>query len=233
MDGGLRDWMPDLPAWEGLPNHSKQIPSGVFYSDILDNMNSANPSEKVHCRCHCGGVQFEITRPNHKSKQLHSPWGDAYCEHAKGGGKNLEDIKWWVRAEDTKWAASVCACNACRQGSGYDIQPWAFVAKTNIQQIGGDPLQFTMGTLKRYVISEGHYREFCRTCGAVIFWHCDARPALIDVSVGLMESSSGARAEDWLEWNTDRVSFEQFAQNKALIQNLEIGLKKWGKRLEI
>lgn len=86
-----------------------------------------------------------------------------------------------------------------------------------------------MGTLKRYESAKGIRREFCGTCGATCFWHSDERPGLIDVSVGLLEADTGARAEEWLAWCTERVSFAEHAQNKSLISNLGKGLKAWGK----
>lgn len=79
--------------------------------------------------------------------------------------------------------------------------------------------------MKRFESSLGVYREFCGTCGATVFWHCDERPGVVDVSVGLLRSVSGARAEDWLEWATGRVSFAEDALDKGLIDLLEIGLK--------
>ena len=95
--------------------------------------------------------------------------------------------------------------------------------------MNGKPLSFSTGTLKRYESAEGVRREFCRTCGATCFWHSDERPELIDVSVGLLEADTGARAEDWLDWCTERVSFAEHAQNKSLILKLSKALKAWGK----
>ena len=86
-----------------------------------------------------------------------------------------------------------------------------------------------MGTLKQYNSSEGIWRAFCGVCGAVVFYHNDKRPDLIDVSVGLMEAESGARAEEWLEWSRDEVSYAEYAQNKSLIESLNTGLKAWGR----
>jgi hypothetical protein len=37
------------------------------------------------------------------------------------------------------------------------------------------------------------------------------RPDLIDVSAGLFRAEEGARAEHWLEWWTERVSFSEEA----------------------
>ena len=81
--------------------------------------------------------------------------------------------------------------------------------------------------MKSYASSEGVTREFCGTCGATVFWHCDERPDLIDVSVGLFDPEQGARVEGWLDWWTDRVSFEELAHSKDLVASLADGLKRW------
>ena len=95
----------------------------------------------------------------------------------------------------------------------------------------GEPLDFEkMHDLAEYRSSEGVRRYFCSKCSATVFWCCDVRPDLIDVSVGLLDAEEGARAESWLEWRTDRISFDEDAPNRALVQSLKSGLKKWGER---
>jgi hypothetical protein len=47
--------------------------------------------------------------------------------------------------------------------------------------------------------------------------------------VGLLQAN-GARAEDWLEWATDRISFAEMAVQHDLIHILEEGLKIYSKR---
>jgi hypothetical protein len=51
------------------------------------------------------------------------------------------------------------------------------------------------------------------------------RPDLVDVSVGLLDSSQGALAEDWLEWHKERVSFSEDAISEPLVEALEHGLR--------
>ena len=232
-DGGLRDWLPDCLAWEEFHEISAQVPRGVDISSLTRRTNTEQYEEKVHARCYCGGVQFDVSRPNEGSSALSSPWPDVIAPYHTQSSENADDVKWWLRANGTRFLAGLCACNSCRIGSGYDIQAWAFIPKSNILQANGESLDFSMGTLKQYKSSRDTYREFCRTCGATIFWHCEERPDLIDVSVGLLDAESGARAEDWLEWWTERVSFEEFAQNKPLIASLSAGLKAWGKRKSV
>jgi hypothetical protein len=57
-----------------------------------------------------------------------------------------------------------------------------------------------------------------------VFWHGEERPDLIDVSAGLIRAPSGVRAEGWLEWHPNRVSFKELAQDSKLAEALEFGL---------
>ncbi|KAH6628750.1 hypothetical protein F5144DRAFT_323792 [Chaetomium tenue] len=80
--------------------------------------------------------------------------------------------------------------------------------------------------LKEYDSSPGRAREFCAVCGATVFWHDTFRPDLIDVSAGLFRAEEGARAEHWLEWWTERVSFsEEAGKGRAG------GAKVWGEEV--
>jgi hypothetical protein len=79
----------------------------------------------------------------------------------------------------------------------------------------------------RYESSPEIYREFCGRCGATVFWHCKERPLVIDVSLGLLQANSGTKAEELLDWYTERVSFAEMALDQQLIEQLESGLKDW------
>ncbi|KAJ9132338.1 hypothetical protein NKR23_g11285 [Pleurostoma richardsiae] len=100
------------------------------------------------------------------------------------------------------------------------------------------PLDFhhiPSGILRRYDSSPGVQREFCPQCGATVFWHGSWRSELVDVSVGLLRAEEGARAEAWLDWWTERVSFVEDAglgqtgwvkrRAEALAHALERGLR--------
>lgn len=219
-DGGLSDWIPGVEAWEGFSKNGKKLDVG--WKDA--SKGRSEKAQELQAYCRCKGVQFKITRPDGSSANFTAPRGDIV------GPPSEDDEPWWLRENGTKYLGGTCACNECRLASGFDIQTWAFVPKANISQLNGKPLDFSAGTLKRYDSSEGVYREFCSKCGATVFWHSDSRPSLIDVSVGLLDAEEGARAESWLGWKTERVSFDEEAQNKDLISKLMAGLKQWGGR---
>jgi hypothetical protein len=66
-----------------------------------------------------------------------------------------------------------------------------------------------------------------------VFWSEDlkegerAETSLLDVAVGLLAADEGARAEGWLEWWTERLSFREDAVERAgsLVEGIEAGLK--------
>lgn len=184
-------------------------------------------SDRLHARCHCGGIEFYVTAPDASSSKASSPWPDLLVPYHSASSENPQDVKWWLRAGNTKCLAGTCACISCRRASGFPIQTWAFIPRSNIFKTNSLPLPSDLGTMQRYESSPGVFREFCNRCGATVFWHCLERPGVIDVSVGLLRSTNGARAEEWLEWATGRVSFSEDAHNKPLIHLLETGLEAW------
>lgn len=95
----------------------------------------------------------------------------------------------------------------------------------------GEPFRHGFGTLKSYRSSPIAKRWFCDTCGANVFYDSDERPTLLDVSVGVLDADSGARAEEWLEWEKGRVSFREDVHNTSLLEALEEGMSKWTQKV--
>lgn len=199
-------------------------PGGVPSKSI-----SSGGSEKLNAECHCGGVSFYVTRPNEESTKASSPFPDLMVPYNSGiSAANPNNESWFLREENTKYLAGTCTCPSCRLSMGFEIQTWAFIPKSNIFKLDGSSIDFNFGTLKRYNSSPGVFREFCGICGATVFWHCQERPELLDVSVGILDPREGARVESWLDWWTDRVSFSELAVSTTLVRSLEAGLKEWG-----
>lgn len=237
-DGGLSTF---LPGWAStdtscrLAALSKTLSNAMSESQPHPRKASEPESQnKLSARCVCGGVEFYITPPAASSLQANSPWPDLLVPYYSGSSANPDDVKWWLRNGNTKYLAGTCVCASCRLGSGFPIQTWAFIPKLNIFNAdqSESPLRFGCGTMRRYNSSPGVYREFCSGCGATVFWHCDERPLLIDVSVGMLQADA-ARAEDWLEWATGRVSFAEMAVQKDLVQLLEDGLEKHSRQTSV
>lgn len=226
LDGGLSTFLQIADD----PQTSKSISSGTLpspWNTLGSTSSCSREAEKtLPARCHCGRVEYYVTRPNIHSTDVFSPWPDLLVPYHSGSSENMYDVKWWLREAQTKYLAGTCACGSCRMGAGFPIQCWAFIPKCNIRSLDGCLFDFRNGSLQQYESSPGIFREFCGGCGAVVFWHCNQRPKLIDVSVGLLSARSGAKAEDWLVWHKHRVSFIEEATDRELAKILEKGMQE-------
>lgn len=155
-----------------------------------------------------------------------------------------------------RYLAGICVCAFCRVYSGFEFQVWTYVPLSNIfptlpsstvtstvatGQVEDSPAKSSLTlppppgvltTLKSYQSSPEVQRWFCGRCGATCFWQGQARPGVIDVSVGLLDATNeeggGSRAETWLDWRWQRVSFEEEAEGWEVLNDLKEGLKAWG-----
>ncbi|PYH93499.1 hypothetical protein BO71DRAFT_399716 [Aspergillus ellipticus CBS 707.79] len=224
-DGGLTSFLPGETGSASVC-WLRTAPSHQGSSSPVDPEPASQDSDGLLARCHCGGVEFYITRPDASSLEPTSPWPDLLVPYYSQSSENPADVKWWLQDINTKYLAGTCACPSCRLASGFPIQAWAFVPKSNLYNLSKTPLAFGTGTMQQYSSSPGVYRDFCSHCGASIFWHDEGRPLLIDVSVGLLRAEEGSKASGWLRWATQRVSFAEMALDRLLIDELQGGLKK-------
>lgn len=93
------------------------------------------------------------------------------------------------------------------------------------------PYLVPFGTLKAYRSSEKVTRYHCARCGASVFFTSEERSDLVDISVGILDAPEGARAESWLDWRMDRLSFREDAVPRAesLVLALEEGQQAWAR----
>lgn len=257
-DGGVSVWFNKivdadgkerkLKRWKLRDGDGELVPNdGVGSLREFVRLKARDGSEdRLKGSCHCGGVKYNITRPNEDSKtKAYSPFPDLMVPfHTGKSAANPDNKTWWLRHNDTKYMAGLCTCTSCRVASGFEIQPWAFVPKCNIFQEDGKELDYKMGTMKTYLSSEGVWRDFCGVCGANVFWRCAERPELLDVSAGLLDSMEGARVEGWLDWYVLRslltgilrlvrssmksLIFRYFRVQEAV---LTVGFSRWTERV--
>ncbi|KAI1141042.1 hypothetical protein F5Y05DRAFT_376162 [Hypoxylon sp. FL0543] len=267
-DGGLSPFIDVGDAEEpgGLVKHGHEGASSPHHTASLTK-------DVLQAHCQCKNVRFYITRPDASSRLPHSGFPDLMVPFKTSPREvvtNPRNEKWWLCPQGdpnpTKYLAGTCACRSCRLASGFEIQTWGFVPRSNIFFLHPSPPSFTSsashttlshsasspslsgaipldfatlppGILQSYESSPGVLREFCPRCGATVFWHDRWRPDLIDVSVGLLDTPEGARAERWLDWWCGRVSFEEDADNgrvgeaakwaRGLVSGLARGLRRW------
>jgi len=83
----------------------------------------------------------------------------------------------------------------------------------------------SMGTPAHYENSTSVPREFCAKCGATVLYRRDNRTRdILDIGVGLLKAKIGARAKEWLEWNTEEVEFADDATDKELPKSFLLGI---------
>ncbi|KAF9568658.1 hypothetical protein CPC08DRAFT_678943 [Agrocybe pediades] len=241
LDGGLADHLTAIDGvrvsrYEGALG-SKEL-RHPWKHDSLSSTSQSSGNDSLKARCHCGSIQFTITRPSEASFEPFAPFPDLLFSHLYSHLSkisNPKDTKWWLcpaaSPNPSKYLAGHCLCNVCRLNSGFAIQSWAFVPLANIVQgDSSNPLSLDDGDgrpmhLKQYITSTGNYREFCDICGATAFSWQAAVPSLISVSVGLLdEAENGARAENWLQWHKTRIGFQESAQDQSLARGLLEGL---------
>ncbi|KAI1263350.1 hypothetical protein F5Y18DRAFT_125735 [Xylariaceae sp. FL1019] len=164
------------------------------------------------------------------SEEIRNPQDVKWWLHPTVGANIRKEDTDGRDGRTTRYMGGTCACRSCRLISGFEIQTWAFVPKANIffhvpsSANGKDttaatttttmPLEFDTlpeGILSSYESKAGVHREFCAKCGATVFWRDRLRSELMDVSVGLLDAQEGAKAESWLDWWRNRVSFEEEA----------------------
>lgn len=235
LDGGLSEWLlsvsgKPIPRWEGWCNRSEELPPGWRASKRPEVEHLS--SDKLHAHCHCGGVNFYVSRASAQSERTTGPWPDVLVPYYTGLTDLPENEPWWLRANKQKFLAGVCGCDSCRLAFGVEFVQWAFVPTMDISLSadGKAPFSRDFGTLKAYRSSKEATRRFCGQCGATVFWDGDARPGLIDVAVGLCSAEEGARAESWFEWHSQRLSYREDAIQRAesLVLGIEEGMRHYG-----
>lgn len=270
-DGGLSTFLPDIRG-RTMDDTSRWGEQG---DEVIAEIGTGK-QEVLPASCHCGKVSFHVTRPDRSSsvpKRGHTDLIHPYCSTPPDIAANPGDEKWWLRlprpetsssqapeAENrlkpTRYLAGACACRSCRLVSGFEIQCWAFVPRSNIflhvplrdttdpGTTGTiSPLDFNTlppGILKSYHSSPGVVRDFCASCGATVFWRDNPGGEVVDISAGLFDAVEGSRAEDWLDWWTGRVSFSEEAKTgrtgevaaraEGLIESLEKGMRERAER---
>ncbi|KAF2662569.1 hypothetical protein K491DRAFT_182829 [Lophiostoma macrostomum CBS 122681] len=173
---------PDWPAVSSFTGYEKKL------------------EDEVPVRCLCNGVRFVMKRGNYE-------------------GNTKDELPWFIDPKTHKQIANFCACDSCRLFSGVDIFNWTYAELNHITCSDGTPLPGhvkglkelvdskdpSIGTLKYYTSRSDVQRYFCEVCSGSIFYAVDSRPEHVDVAIGAIEASDGARAEGLLSWDFGNV----------------------------
>jgi hypothetical protein len=88
-----------------------------------------------------------------------------------------------------------------------------------------------IGTLNYYASSPNVQRYFCSTCSACVFYAVDDRPSVVDIAVGALQASDGARAEGFLAWQFGNVIYTEDVKGgwrEALVSEVRKESRQWG-----
>ena len=125
-----------------------------------------------------------------------------------------------------KYAAGIDSCISCRKVSGFEITSWVTLPPSKVS-INNQGLDLETQKLSHYKTSPNVHRYFCSTCGATVFYLKDGKVD-IDLAAGLIDSTSGVRAEDWLDWSKydDYVAYREDASDEKFVQCLIEGVRR-------
>ncbi|KAF2464434.1 uncharacterized protein BDR25DRAFT_296663 [Lindgomyces ingoldianus] len=193
-DGGASMWL-RKPNADG--SEAKRFKERSRGEDSTENA--------IPIRCHCKGVDLVLHRGNYN-------------------GKKREELPWFIDPKTHKAIAGFCACDSCRLSFGVDVCNWSFAELNNISysealtkngkvfprntselKAAVDRKDSSIGTLTYYASSPNVQRYFCGSCGACVFYAADDRPDIVDVAIGVLEASDGARAEGFHSWALGKV----------------------------
>lgn len=197
LDGGASVWL-RKPNEDGL-----EVPRNHLRDQRLPWDWPGHPPTKpeepeqgsLPIWCHCRGVQFRLNN-GHYSK------------------RRVEDLPAFVDGETRKLMVTFDVGRSGRLHQGSEISNWALAEMANLSQADGGRFPSTaqelmesvesgdprIGSLACYRSSPGVQHYFCRSCSAAVFYAVDSIPDPMGVAVGVLESSNGARAENFLTW---------------------------------
>ncbi|CAK4030528.1 hypothetical protein AC579_4594 [Lecanosticta acicola] len=236
LDGGFADFLPSingkhLPRCPGAAGKGEEVP--IPWTAPGRPTTNPSPNDKLLAQCKCTGVSFYISRPSTTSTLAEQYYPDFPPPNSISTTRNELS---YLRSNNTKFLAGLCACDSCRLACGMETVTWAFVPTCDISldEAGKEPWTPDFGTLRQYESSPGRYRYFCGTCGAMVFYDCEGRQWLKDVAFGLLRAPEGSRAESWFGWRTSRLGYRDDAIPRAESYSLAIekGLREWEERRE-
>jgi hypothetical protein len=194
----------------------------------------AKKEDTLPIRCKCNGVKFELHRGDYT-------------------GKKEDELPWFIDPRTHKNLVGFCACDSCRQWSGIDLFNFVFSEIKYVSFPSSDTSSPTQGfptstselrslvdkkdprfgTLTYFASSEDVQRYFCSSCSASIFYAVDDRPDTIEMGVGCLDASDGARAEGFLSWRFGAI--EQLGTKKDtdggwredFVQRVEDESERW------
>jgi hypothetical protein len=215
LDGGASVWLRHNADGSGIKrfkfrvehNESGELPQDWPPADGITGYD-AKKEDSVPIRCKCKGVDLVLHRGDYSDKKD-------------------DELPFNIDPKTHKLLAGFCGCDSCRLQSGIDVFNWTFAEIRHISFSNSnsnktfpkssqelkelvDAKDSALGTLRYFSSSKDVERYFCSNCSACVFYTVGDRPELIDVAIGVLEASDGARAEGLLSWPYGgRISYRE------------------------
>ncbi|KAF5000330.1 hypothetical protein FDECE_11229, partial [Fusarium decemcellulare] len=203
-DGGLSPWLQFLNEdgtisrpWRWRADKNEEFDNSLPAVDNAPKTEVKIQTSSVPIQCRCKGVDF-LLRP-----------GNVYFS-----SQNADSLPFFIEPTTHKHLTNFDACDSCRSTFGTEIINWTFVLLQQLDfpasseqpdfprsvqdlknAMSGPKIDPRFGTLAMYKSSPDVQRYFCSRCSASVFYAVDDRPELVDVAVGVIDASEGARAE--------------------------------------
>lgn len=192
-DGGLTHCFPPTDLYmAGGYNSTRLDAAQVESMQKLAMVDLPSKGEdSLQASCHCGDVQFSISRPQ-----------EGITDHTF-----------------PRWSACLCSCRSCRLSFGQSIT--SFLGKMPFSSIRWSDSTVHDGSVRasvtRYQGSSYAQRDFCKRCGASVFYTSTYQTGRLDVALGLLRAIDGALARSWAKWDTSKIHFKEEAYDEELI----------------
>jgi hypothetical protein len=197
----------------GRRNQSEEVKPGTVWPPVGElkghGVDLKGVQGDVPLRCHCGGVDLVLRA------------GDSQREFEEMQKKG-EKLPFFVDPVTHKLLGNLDACDSCRIWGGSEVIGWTFTLlrhisfggargdglpvdtaqlRAAVEPADGGPRDPRYGTLAVYASSPDVQRYFCGRCSASFFYAVDDRGDMVDISLGVVDSPDGARAESVVSWS--------------------------------
>lgn len=157
---------------------------------------AARKEDSIAIRCKCEGVDLQLYAGDYSNVKA-------------------DELPFNIDPTTHKLLAGFCGCDSCRLQAGIDMFIWTFAEMKYISFANStdafpttavklkklvDAKHPALGSLTYYSSRSDVDRYFCSNCSACIFYSVTRRPEILDIAIGVLRASDGARAESFLSW---------------------------------
>jgi hypothetical protein len=238
-DGGAAVWMrhvgseqaqPAVPCYVGWRHETPSVDPTEMTQKARARFLSAEPSNPVYC--HCKGISLVLHRQHgtahHDKFQVQADTSAASC-HFTG----TEMMHWAVISMELIESTTAVSPSPLPTPRPAGSSPTADLK----QCADGSGQNRRFGTLGSYSSLDGIEYYFCSRCSSSVFVVDRKHPQVAWLAAGLIESQTGARAENQLRWNagverkvTQEPTHDMEEWRAKLVHAVKADILTWGER---